>query len=166
MLRVSRPLIRFWLLLAPLAIAGSSCKGRGCHGESEEEEEEEREQDRDNYWRAQVTIVGNGTVKTSLPAIDCSSDGTTQRGRCGPVLFKFKELAPPLLQASAGPGWRFDRWESLTREPDGATHPRPGRMPDGRFYLNGVGYADTGALETVTAVFVPAAPGAGSSNPK
>jgi hypothetical protein len=27
-------------------------------------------------------------------------------------------------------------------------------MPDGRFYLNGFGYEDTGELDTVTAVFV------------
>lgn len=31
----------------------------------------------------------------------------------------------------------------------------PGPMPDGRVYLDGFGYRDTGQLETVTAVFVP-----------
>ena len=31
---------------------------------------------------------------------------------------------------------------------------RSGRMPDGRLYMNGFGYEDTGQLETVTAVFV------------
>ena len=30
-------------------------------------------------------------------------------------------------------------------------------MPDGRVYLDGFGYSDTGELETVTAVFVPVA---------
>jgi hypothetical protein len=142
------------VLAVLLAAASSTCKGRrGCE-ESEEEEEEERDQLRDHYWRARLSIVGKGTLKTHGPAFDCTSDGTVQTGRCGPELLKFKEMSPPLVEEFAGAGWRFDHWESLIREPDGSMVPRAGRMPDGRFYLNGFGYEDTGELETVTAVFV------------
>jgi hypothetical protein len=161
--RRARVLASFSLLvclvgLVCLGTAASTCKGRrGC--DSEEEEEEERGQLRDNLWRARVSIVGRGAVKTREPAFDCTSDGVTQEGRCGPELLRFKELSPPLLEALPAPGWRLDRWESLLREPDGASNPRRGRMPDGRFYLNGFGYEDTGELETVTAVFVPDAGG-------
>ena len=38
----------------------------------------------------------------------------------------------------------------------GSKRPRAGPMPDGDVYLDGFGYADTGELETVTAVFTPA----------
>jgi hypothetical protein len=93
-------------------------------------------------------------VKTFVDAFDCTSDGTTQRGVCGPKLVRFKELAPPTMEARPAPGWRFDHWDALIREPDGSTHGRAGPMPDGRVYLNGFGYSDTGQLETVTAVFV------------
>jgi hypothetical protein len=143
------------LLVVAWTIVGSwSCKS--CH---DEEEEEEQEAARDNYWRAQIAIVGQGTVRTSTKAFDCTSDGSHQTGQCGPMLLKFKELAPPLLQAVGAPGWRFDHWESVIRARDGAVGPRQGRMPDGRLYLNGFGYVDTGALETVTPVFVVAPDG-------
>ena len=158
--RGGRVLASFLLLLCLACVvcvgaAGSACKGRrGCASE-EEEEEEERGALRDNVWRVQVSIVGKGAVKTRGAPVDCASDGATQKGRCGPELLRFKELSPPLLEAMPAPGWRLDRWESRLREPDGASTPRQGRMPDGRFYLNGFGYEDTGELETVTAVFVP-----------
>ena len=90
---------------------------------------------------------------------DCRSDGTTQTGKCGPTLLRFKELQPPLLTAIGAPGWRFDHWESMIRTADGKEAPRQGRMPDARVYLNGFGYSDTGALDTVTAVFVAAPDG-------
>ena len=83
-------------------------------------------------------------------------DGAKQAGACGPKLVVFKELAPPLLRASASPVWSFDHWESSIRASDGTTAPRTGPMPDGELYLNGLGYVDTGALETVTTVFIPA----------
>jgi len=139
-------------LLGALVVAPSAC--RACE---DSEEEEEREALRDNFWRAQVAIVGRGGVKTAAPAIDCASDDARMTGVCGPHLFRFKELAPPLLQATPAPGWRFDHWESTIRARDGAVAPRQGRMPDGPLYLNGWGYEDTGALETVTCVFVPTA---------
>ncbi len=137
------------LLLLPAAAAG--CKS--CR-EDEAEEQEELDLARDHFWRAQITIVGHGSVKTYVDAFDCTSDGEVQRGTCGPKLVVFKELAPPTMQAIAAPGWRFDHWDALIREPDGATHGRTGPMPDGRVYLDGFGYRDTGQLETVTAVFV------------
>ena len=80
---------------------------------------------------------------TPTRAFDCSFLG----GDCGPKLVTFTERQPPLLRATAGPGWRFDHWESSLRT---------GAMPDGEFYLNGFGYEDSGQTETVTAVFVRA----------
>lgn len=133
------------------ALGSTGCKS--CR-EDESEEEEERDLARDHFWRAQITIVGRGTVKTHVDAFDCTSDGTVQRGTCGPKLLKFKELAPPMMEALPAPGWRFDHWEALIHEPDGAAHGRRGPMPDGRLYLDGFGYRDTGQLETVTAIFV------------
>lgn len=131
----------------------------GCKHCDLEADEEEQDLERDHYWRAQIAIVGQGTVKTVVRAFDCTSDGASLRGDCGPKLVTFKELQPPLMEERPAPGWRFDHWESRIREPDGATAPRKGPMPDGRFYLNGFGYRDTGELETVTCVFVPDAPG-------
>ena len=162
MKRPKRPFARAFLVAAAsFVVLGSGCKGgKGCAlEESEEEEQEERDQARDNYWRAQISIVGKGSVRTDSSIFDCVGDGVTQTGKCGPNLLKFPELSPPLMKASPAPGWRLDHWESLTREPDGAMKPREGRMPDGRFYLNGFGYTDTGELETVKAVFVLATSG-------
>jgi hypothetical protein len=142
-----------WLVLAP-----AGCKS--CH-ESESEADravdegndpEEQDDNRDNLWRVRIAIVGAGRVENGV--LDCSADGTKQSGACGPELFRFKERKPPLLRASAANGWRFDHWDSLTREPNGSTKRRAGPMPDGPLYLNGFGYADTNELETVTAVFV------------
>ena len=142
----------FVLVLAALPSAASGCKS--CHMDSEEEEQEEINEARDHFWRAQIRIVGHGTVKTRIPAFDCTSDGKKTTGRCGPKLMTFKELKPPLMEAEPAAGWKLDHWESMIRAADGSTAPRKGRMPDGRVYLNGFGYEDTGALETVTAVFV------------
>ena len=142
------------VLVGLLGLAITSCKS--CKDDDEEEEREEREKALDHYWRAQIRIVGHGSVKTFIDAFDCTSDGRAQTGVCGPKLVKFKELSPATMQAIDAPGYRFDHWESETRAPDGATYARKGRMPDGRVYLNGFGYADTGELETVTAVFVAA----------
>jgi len=141
--------------LACLCLTLVSCKN--CDFDREEKEEEDME--RDHYWRLQITIVGQGTVKSVVDAFDCTSDGAGRRGECGPKLITFKELRPPLLEEHAAPGYRFDHWESLIRAPDGATAPRKGPMPDGRFYLNGFGYKDTGELEMVTAMFLPDAQG-------
>ena len=126
-----------------------------CERDDELEEQEESDMQRDNFWRARIAISGRGQVKTFVDAFDCTSDDSGQHGDCGPKLVRFKELAPPTMEARPGPGWRFDHWDSSIREQDGSTHGRPGRMPDGRVYINGFGFADTGQLETVTAVFVP-----------
>jgi hypothetical protein len=142
--------------MVAVASLGLSLGCKACREDDEKEEEEERSLARDHYWRVQVAIAGAGAVR-SLPgtgAIDCASDATEQRGQCGPVLLRFKELNPAMLEANPAPGWRLEHWESRTREPDGAVVARRGPMPDGARYVNGFGYADTGALETVTAVFV------------
>ena len=128
--------------------------------DDDEEEQEERDRDRDNFWRARIEITGHGSVKTFIQAFDCTSDGVTQMGECGPKLVKFKEMQPATMKATAAPGWRFDRWDSQIREPDGSVVGRPGRMPDGIIYLNGFGYTDTGELETVKAIFVEDGPDA------
>jgi hypothetical protein len=133
-------------------------------GAEEQEEQEERNANRDNYWRVQIAITGQGTVKTTVDTFDCTSDGVTRSGRCGPTLLRFKELQPPLLRATGAPTWRFDHWESSTRRPDGSVRKRAGPMPDSRLYLNGFGYSDTGELETVTAVFVRALAGSDDSS--
>lgn len=151
--------------LVALVVATAGCKRSAqaivqetpaVHDDDDDEEQEEQDRERDNFWRAQIVIVGAGAVKTTEAGFDCASDGVTQHGQCGPKLLKFKEMRPALLHATPAPGWRLDAWKSLIREPDGTTHPRKGPMPDGVLYLNGFGYADTGELETVTAVFVRA----------
>jgi hypothetical protein len=141
-----------------VACAMASCaRARSCDGSGDESEERE-EQDllRDHYGRASIEIVGAGRVHTSIDAFDCASDGSTAAGRCGPTLVRFKELAPATMEAIAAPSWRFDHWESSTSAPDASVRLPPGPMPDGRLYLNGFGYADTGEVETVRAVFVRA----------
>jgi hypothetical protein len=146
------PFVRRAVLL--FFVAGTGCKGcASC--DSEEEEAEERDRERDHFWRAQIAIVGQGRVRTFVRAFDCTSDGRATSGECGPLLVKFRELAPATMEATPAPGWAFDHWESQIRERDGAVGARAGKMPDGRVYLNGFGYEDTGQLETVTAVFVP-----------
>jgi hypothetical protein len=143
-------------LSAPLLLAFASplpgCKA--CREDDEAEEAEERDQARDHYWRLQVSVIGEGAVRSNVPGVACGSDAAIGRQACGPVLLRFKELAPAMLEASPAAGWALDHWESHTREPDGAVVPRKGPMPDGTRYVNGFGYADTGELETVIAVFV------------
>jgi hypothetical protein len=146
-------------VLAAVALAAAVAAYRWWR-EDESEEEEEREQTLDHYWRPQIVITGAGRVRSVVPGFDCTSDGTSTHGACGPALVRFKELAPPSLEAVPAPGWRLDRWESSTREADGSVHGRTGPRPDGRLYINGFGYADTGAVETVTAVFAPLDAGA------
>jgi hypothetical protein len=145
-----------WLLGAIAATALVLVAGwrglRAWRGEDESEEQEERDLQRDNYWRARIVISGQG--KTFIDAFDCSSEGAGQHGECGPKLVRFKELAPPTMEARPAAGWRFDHWDAIILEPDGSTHGRAGQMPDGKVYIDGFGYADTGQLETVTAVFV------------
>jgi hypothetical protein len=137
-------------------IAVTGCRGcRGCERDADLEEQEKRDQQRDHFWRAQIEIAGHGRVKTVVDAFDCTSDGSEHRGECGPKLVRFKERAPALMQALPAPGWRFARWEATIHTPDGGTRSRVGPMPDGPTYLDGFGYADTGEIETVTAVFVP-----------
>lgn len=169
-----RSRLRRLFLVACLALDScNSCKhsepARGASAEEheeddEQEEQEERNANRDNYWRVQIAITGQGTVKTTVDAFDCTSDGGRPSGRCGPTLLRFKELQPPLLRATGAPTWRFDHWESSTRRPDGSVRKRTGPMPDSRLYLNGFGYTDTGELETVTAVFVRARAGSDDSS--
>jgi hypothetical protein len=149
--RTARALLVLTIVAAPVA----------CERCGEREEEEEEEAERDNLWRVQVTITGQGSVATQLGELSCASDGARQTGRCGPLLLRFKERVPPLLRATAAPGFRFDHWESLLRARDGSAKAREGRMPDGPLYLNGMGYKDTGVLETVTPVFVRVASDAG-----
>lgn len=143
------------LVVGAIALAGGATIGIVHLRDEELEEDEERERARDHLWRVAIAIEGAGRVKSVVPAFDCASDGGGVQGECGPKLVRFAELAPPLLEAIAAPGSRFVRWESRIREPDGAVAPRRGPMPDGRFYLNGFGFDDTGELETVTAVFTP-----------
>jgi hypothetical protein len=146
--------MRFRSSIVVLAAAlVASCHGcRSC--ESEEDEQEELDQQRDHFWRARIAIVGAGDVRTAHGRFDCASDGAVVRGTCGPELLRYKELVPPMMRATPAAGWRFDRWESVTVTLDGSTHGRAGPMPDGPLYVNGFGYADTGEVETVTAVFV------------
>ena len=128
-------------------------ESRVAHSE-DEEDDEERDTERDNYWRVRVVLVGEGTVSSAVAPIACVADDTHRgSGDCGPRLIRFKERQPPLLRAIGARGWRFDHWESMITRTAGSTGPRTGRMPDGRLYLNGLGYVDTGELETVTAVF-------------
>ncbi len=160
------------LRIAVLAVALAGC--RSCHdgrhdertaaqsrGEHEDDdrdtdEGEDREDARDNFWRVRIIIVGRGRVATAIDAFDCRSDGAVQSGECGPKLVTFHELRPPLLIATGAPGWAFDHWESIVIRPDGKPRERTMPMPDGPRYIDGFGYRDTGELETVTAVFVPA----------
>ena len=152
---VTRFASRLALVWLACALA-TSCKRRvQLEERDDDEDQEERETSRDNFWRVQIAIVGQGRVATTAPGFDCVSDGTTQGGDCGPRLVRFDERHPPLLRATGAPGWRFDHWESQTRAASGAITRRQGRMPDGRLYLNGFGYSDTGALETVFALFEP-----------
>ena len=116
---------------------------------------EEATDNRDNFWRARIVIVGHGDATTIDQRFACHGTAAGVLGACGPVLLRFHERQPPLVRATAALGWRFDHWSSTLTEPDGSTHPRAGRLPDGPLYLNGFGYTDTGELDTVTAVFVP-----------
>ena len=143
------------ILLGLVLVVSGSCKSCEKLRDSDEEDEEQ-EDGRDNLWRAQITIIGSGNVRTESGVFDCTSTGTDLRGRCGPRLLRFKERQPPLMRATPARGWRFERWEAVMWEPNGSTRARSGPMPDGPLYLNGFGYADTGEIETVTAVFVPA----------
>jgi hypothetical protein len=143
------------LLVALLCLTTSAASCKSCQSCDDEEEHEEREREREHYWRVAIRITGKGRVKTFIPAFDCRSDGERATGECGPKLVTFKELHPATLEAVADDGWTLGRWSSEIREKDGSVHARQGPMPDGRVYLNGFGYTDTGALETVTAVFVP-----------
>jgi len=154
-----------WFELAILVgcISATSCKS--CHERrdtdvdrevDEGSDPEEQDDNRDNFWRVRIAIVGHGNVATHATLLDCTSDGTHTWGTCGPQLVKFKERTPPLLRATGAPGWHFDHWEAVISTRAGSKRPRAGPMPDGDVYLDGFGYADTGELETVTAVFTPA----------
>jgi len=151
--------------LAALAVLGTSlgsCKScletRNDDRRVDESSSDPDEADdlRKNFWRMRVAITGAGDATTADGRIACHGTALEVTGACGPVLFEFDERTPPLVHATAARGWRFVRWSSMLTEPDGSTHPRAGRMPDGLVYLNGFGYADTGELETVTAVFTEA----------
>ena len=136
--------------VAAIIIVLASCGKRAptpppVDRDDDRDEHEDEEDQRDMFWRARITIVGQGSIATANGVFSCTRDGAAQTGKCGPTLVRFKELDPPLLQARDAPGWRFDHWESTIKDR---------RMPDGRMYMNGFGYADTGQLEGVTAVFV------------
>jgi hypothetical protein len=138
------------LLVSSLAwVAG--CKS--CREDDATEEAEEHEALLDEFWRVQVRVEGHGLVSGADGKIRCGSEEHAELRTCGPVLLVFKERTPPLLDGVPDAGWRLDHWESSIRERDGAVGPRKGPMPDGRYYLNGFGYHDSGQLETVTAVF-------------
>ena len=139
-----------------LVVAATACRRRADHEDREDREDEDEDDQRANYWRARIAIVGSGRVTSLVDGLDCVSDGRTQHGACGPRLFVFDERRPPLLRAIAPAGWRFDHWEAQTRAADGTLTRRTGRMPDGHLYLDGFGYADTGATQTVFALFEPA----------
>ncbi len=148
------------MLAVSLAGCGSCRDERRAEGASEQDREtdegEDRDDARDNFWRARIVIIGHGRVATGIDAFDCKSNGVVQSGECGPKLVRFQELQPPLLIATGAAGWAFDHWQSIVTRPDGTKRPRTMPLPDGPRYMNGFGYADTGELETVTAVFVPA----------
>ena len=143
-----------------LAVVLAGCRSCGKSSEhdrhvDEGPDSEEAADNRDNFWRARIVIVGHGDASTVDHRFACHGTAAGVTGACGPVLLRFHERQPPLVRATAAPGWRFDHWSSTLTGPDGSTHPRIGRLPDGPLYLNGFGYADTGELDTVTAVFVP-----------
>ena len=152
------------VVLAFLAITCAACRGRARHQRDDDDPQsdegggEDEDLTRTNFWRVEVRIIGHGSVSGAVARVDCTSDGAQQRGTCGPTLLRFDELHPPLLRATAGPGWRFSHWEPTIREPDGSMRARHGRLPDGPLYLDGFGYSDTGELEILTAVFVASVP--------
>jgi hypothetical protein len=121
-----------------------------------EDEDEDDDHPPLNLWRVEVRIVGHGALATPHGELACQATGGAATGRCGPELLRFAELDPPLLRATGARGWRFDRWTAELHRRDGTTTPRPAPLPDGRLYLNGLGYVDDGTRETVTAIFVPA----------
>jgi hypothetical protein len=57
------------------------------HAEVDPDQDDDEDDDRDNYWRAQIAIVGRGAVKTTVEAFDCMRDSRDPpRGECGPKL--------------------------------------------------------------------------------
>jgi hypothetical protein len=52
-----------------------------------------------------LTIVGSGRVVTKDSSLDCTSDGTTQSGKCS-VMYP-----GDTLYAQHGYNWSFDHWE-------------------------------------------------------
>ena len=147
--------------LLALAVGGCHRRSTGDAVDRGDDEGSDEDEDlaRQNYWRAQVRIAGYGSVSSAVGKLSCSADAAGTHGTCGPVLFRFEELKPPLLRATGATGWRFDHWSVSIREPDGATRPRQGPVPKGRLYMDGFGYQDTGELEVVTATFVIARAG-------
>jgi hypothetical protein len=123
---------------AAIGVARSSADGADG---ADDEDDEDAEDAQLNYWRPRVVVVGEGMVTSAIVPIACTPRG----GLCGPLAIAFDEREPPLLQAVPARGWRLERWQSSLRS---------GPVLDGRFYINGLGYEDTGEVETVTAVFV------------
>jgi len=133
--------------------------------ESEEKEKEERElseeerENQEHLWRVQLTLVGEGVVRTNIEgipaiAVDCKRDAEGQSGECGPKLLRWKEARPPLLTAHGAPGWKFIQWKTSTRKADGSIVPTNKVLEPGlRLYLNGMGTKDAGDCELLTAVF-------------
>jgi hypothetical protein len=132
---------RIALATAVAGVAAAAVAIAVVHGKEDDDDDEDAEDARLNYWHPRIVVVGDGVVTSAIVPIACTSSG----GLCGPLAIAFDERQPPLLRAVAAPGWRLDRWQSSLRT---------GPMPDGRFYVNGLGYDDTGQIETVTAVFV------------
>lgn len=130
-----------------LMIFGIACAAGAFFALAGDREDDDEDEDdaRVNYWRPRVVVVGNGSVTSPFAPLACTAAG----GACGPILIAFDERHPPLLAAIAARGWRFDHWHSSLRD---AT------QLDGPYYMNGLGYEDTGETEIVTAVFVPTFP--------
>ena len=127
--------------------------------ESPEEEAEEKELTTDQLWRVGVTLVGFGRVATApaspeAQSIDCARDTKGQHGECGPKLLRYRQMTPALLTARGAVGWKFVRWETRLRLPDGKIV--PGRKipePFNRVYIDGFPAGDTGETELLTAIF-------------
>lgn len=125
----------------------------------EERESEEERENREHFWRVELTLVGQGVVRTNLEGIkaiwvECTRDEKGQSGECGPKLLRWREGQPPLLTARGAKGWKFVRWESKTRKSDGKIVPTAKKFePAQRLYFNAMGVDDNGDSELLTAYF-------------
>ncbi|GAC1546660.1 MAG: hypothetical protein NVS3B10_10630 [Polyangiales bacterium] len=127
--------------------------------ESDEEALEEKELTTDQLWRVGVTLVGFGRVATAPGSpepqtLDCARDAAGQHGECGPKLLRYRQMTPALLTARGAVGWKFARWETRLRLPDGKiVRGRKIPEPFNRVYIDGFPAGDTGETELLTAIF-------------